>query len=89
MEGYLPADYEQLVMRTLLYNVGLGRPKINLELCRFVMYSYVKEKRGIRVFTSIHLFRTNFMDMPHRIWRKISNALTKVRDENTPERKFA
>ena len=57
MKGYMPVDYEQLVMLTLLYNTGLGRPYIKLELCPLANYSCVMEKR----LYSYHIsFLTNF-----------------------------
>ena len=36
MKGYLSAVYVQLVMETVLYNIGSGRPYIKFELCRFM-----------------------------------------------------
>ena len=44
MKGFPPAYYNQLVMGTLLYNAGLGRPKVKLELRPLAIYNYVMEK---------------------------------------------
>ena len=51
---------------------GLGRPYIKFELCPFAIYSCIKEKGVFVLYFIFHQFRTNLLDMPHWIWRKIS-----------------
>ena len=57
MKGYLLGDYVQLVLYTLLYNTGLGKPNIKFELCPFANYSCVMEKSGYSYHIS---YLTNF-----------------------------
>ena len=40
------------------------------ELCPFANYSCVMEKGVFVLYFIFHQFRTNLLDMPHRIWRK-------------------
>ena len=54
---------------------GLGRPYIKFELCPYANYSCIMEKRVFVLYFIFHQFRTNLLDMPHRIWRKISEIL--------------
>ena len=76
MKGYLPVEYVQLVMHNLLYNTGLGRPYIKFELSPICDLQLRHGKK--RVFLShfiFHQFRTNQLEMPHWIWRKISQVM--------------
>ena len=54
---------------------GLGEPYIKFELCPFVIYSCVMEKGVFMLYFIFHQFRTKLLDMPHRIWRKISQIM--------------
>ena len=54
---------------------GLGRTYIKFELCPFAKYSCVMEKRVFVLYFIFQQFRTNLLDMPHRIWGKISQIL--------------
>ena len=54
---------------------GLGRPYIKFELCPFAIYSCVMEKGVFMLYFIFHQFHTNLQDMPHRIWRKISQIV--------------
>ena len=75
MKGYMPADYNQQVMCTILYYAGFGRPYIKFELNPFAIYSCVLEKAIFMLYSMFHQDRTNVLDMPHRIWRKISQIM--------------
>ena len=55
--------------------VGLGRPYIKLKFCPFAIYSCVMEKGVFMLCFIFHQFRTNLLDMPQLIWRKISQIL--------------
>ena len=50
---------------------GLRRPHIKFELCPFAIYSCIMEKGVYMLYFIFHQFRTNLLDMPYRIWRKI------------------
>ena len=54
---------------------GLGRPYIKFELCPFANYSCFMGKGVFVLYFIFHQFRTNLLDMPNRIWRKISDFL--------------
>ena len=54
---------------------GLGRPYIKFKLFLFAIYSCVMEKGVFILFFIFHQFRINLLDMPHRIWRKISQIM--------------
>ena len=49
MEGYVPVYYNQLVMCTLIYNTGFGRPWIKLDLCPGYDLQLRHGKRGLYV----------------------------------------
>ena len=53
--------------------VGWGRPYIKFELCP--IYSCVMKKGLYVLYFIFHQFHTNLLDMPHRIWRKISKIM--------------
>ena len=55
--------------------VGFGRPQIKCKLCPFTIYSCVMEKGVFMLYFIFHLFRINFLDMPHWILRKISQIM--------------
>ena len=66
----------------LLLCLGMGegigrleRPYIKFELCPFAIYSCVMEKGVYVLYFIFHQFRTNVLDMPHQIWRKISHIM--------------
>ena len=53
----------------------LGRRYIKFELCPFAIYSCVMEKGVYVLYFIFHQFRTYLLDMPHWIWRKISQIM--------------
>ena len=54
---------------------GLERPYIKFKLCPFTIYSCVMEKGVFMLYFIFHQFLINLLDMPHRIWRDISQIM--------------
>ena len=74
MNIYLPVGYVQLVMYTLLYNKGLGRPLIKFELYLFVIYCRVMEIEG--VFLSHFMSRKNTAHVSSDLEENLTGRVT-------------
>ena len=70
MTDYLPADYNQLVMCTPLYNTGFGEALHQIKTLSICDLQLRHGERKFMLYFMFNQFCTNLLDMPHWVWRE-------------------